>query len=93
MMQASDLILGMLIIFLLGWTVMLAVGQRGLDVAVNAISVRQASGSVLFSPNYCKQVAGYALVMATSLQEKEYLTTVGFNHDTNQSFLCFYEQD
>ena len=91
-MQASDMILGLLIIFLCGWTVMLAVGQRSLEFSVNALDAKQASQAVIVSPAYCKQVAGYALVRPPDLREKEYFTTAGFNNDTNRVFLCLYQQ-
>jgi len=91
-MQASDMILGLLIIFLCGWAVMLAVGQRSLEFSVNSLDAKQASQAVIVSPQYCKQVAGYALVSAPDLRETEYFTTAGFNKDVNRVFLCLYRQ-
>jgi len=92
MMQASDMILGLLIIFLCGWAVMLAVGQKALEFSVNALDAKQASEAVIVSPAYCGQVAGYALVRAPELAEKEYYTTAGFNRDVNRAFICLYRQ-
>ncbi len=90
-MQTSDVILGLLIILLVGWTMLIAIEQRGVRVSLNALSVMQAGQAIRVSPEKCKQVAGHRLVKAAELRQEEYYTTVGFDTDLNQSFFCFYE--
>ena len=91
-MQVSDLILGLLIILVLGWTMMIAVEQRGMAVSVNVLNLKQSAQAVLVSPEKCGQLSGYQLVKANELSEKEYYTTAGFDRDTNRAFFCFYEE-
>ncbi|MBN2067146.1 MAG: hypothetical protein JW744_01620 [Candidatus Diapherotrites archaeon] len=90
-MEVSDIILGLLIILLVGWTMMVAIEQRSMKVELNALSVKQRAQGVNVSPEGCRQLAGYSLVSASQLQEKDYFTTVGFDPDSNQAYLCFYE--
>jgi len=90
-MQATDMILGLLIIFLLGWTVMLAVQQQALFLSMQALEARQNAQGIQVSPEACSQLPGKSLVRATGIKEKEYFTTIGFNPDQNQIYLCFYE--
>jgi hypothetical protein len=90
-MQVSDIILGLLIILVLGWTMMIAVEQKGMTVSINALNLKQSAQAVLISPEKCNPVAGHKLVKANELAGKEYYTTAGFDHDTNRAFFCFYE--
>ena len=90
-MQASDMILGLLIIILCGWAVMISVQQNALSTSLQALEVRQVAQGILVSPERCPELAGHSVVKATSLREKEYLTTVGFDADRNQAYFCFYE--
>ena len=90
-MQATDMILGLLIMLLLGWTVMMAVQQQALSLNMQALEARQNAQGIQISPERCGQIPGKAIVRATELLEKDYFTTVGFNQDQNQIYLCFYE--
>lgn len=89
-MQASDMILGLLIILLTGWTVMLAVQQHGLSVSLQSLEAKQVAQGIQFSPNKCRQLPNQTLVKATEIQEEDYFTTVGFDPDQNQVYFCFY---
>ena len=90
-MQASDIILGLLIIMLVGWTVMLSVQQQGLNLSMQALEAKQVAQGIQISPDKCSYLAGLSLVKGPSLEEKEYFTTVGFDSDKNQTYFCFYE--
>lgn len=90
-MQASDIILGLLIIFLVGWTVMLAVQQHALNTSLQALEAKQVAQGIQMSPQKCSPMQGQVLVDATEITEKEYITTVGFDADRNQIYFCFYE--
>jgi len=91
-MQASDIILGLLIILLVGWVVILSVQIQGLDLDLQSLEAKQVAQGIQVSPDKCSQMPGYRLVKGTQIVEKEYLTTVGFNPDQNQVYFCFYEQ-
>jgi len=90
-MQASDLILGLLIIMLVGWTIMIAVQQQALIVDLRALEAKQVAEGFQVSPEKCKALQGHSLVKAVNIAEKEYFTTVGFDKDLNQMYFCFYE--
>lgn len=90
-MQASDLILGLLIILLVGWTIMIAVQQQAMVVDLLALEAKQVAEGFQVSPEKCGALPQYSLVKATKITEKEYLTTVGFDADLNQMYFCFYE--
>jgi len=90
-MQASDIILGLLIILLVGWTLMLAVQQTALSNSLSALEAKQVAQGIQISPDKCRQMADYTLVAGPELSGKEYLTTAGFDQDQNQVFFCFYE--
>ena len=90
-MQVSDIILGLLIILLVGWTMLLAIEQRGMTVSLRALELQQSGQALGASPDKCHQLAGYTLIQPRNFNEKEYYTTVGFDPDLNQSFFCFYE--
>ncbi len=90
-MQASDIILGLLIIMLTGWSVMLAVQQHGLSVGLQALESKQVAQGIQISPEKCAYLPGKALVKAPNLAEAEYFTTYGFDLDQNQAYVCFYE--
>ncbi len=90
-MQVSDIILGLLIMLLVGWTMMIAIEQRSLNVEINALGIKQDAQAILISPENCQQLEGYSLVQASQLGEKEYFTTVGFDRDQNHVFFCFYQ--
>ena len=90
-MQASDIILGLLIIFLVGWTVILAVQQHGLNASLRTLEAKQVAQGIQMSPEKCGAIQGYDIVKATKITEKEYVTTVGFDADRNQVYFCFYE--
>lgn len=90
-MQASDVILGLLIILLAGWTVMIVVQQQALSLSLQGLEARQNAQGIQVSPERCARLEGKTIVRATQIQEKEYFTTVGFSPDQNQIYLCFYE--
>ena len=90
-MQASDMILGLLLIVVLGWIVMLAVQQAGLNIGLQALEAKQVAQGIQISPDKCGSVEGKTLVLATEITEKEYFTTVGFDRERNQVYFCFYE--
>jgi hypothetical protein len=90
-MQATDMILGLLIMLLVGWTVMLAVQQQALSLDMQALEARQNAQGIQISPEACNPVQGKSIVRATDITEREYFTTVGFNPDQNQIYLCFYQ--
>ncbi len=90
-MEPSDIILGLLIILLVGWTVMLAVQQQGLFLGLQALEAKQVAQGIQMSPEKCSAVSGKSLAKATEITEKEYFTTVGFDADRNQVYFCFYE--
>ncbi len=90
-MQVSDMILGLLLIFLLGWTVMLAVQQTGLTVAVGALEAKQVAQGIQISPEKCGVLDEHNLVLATDIIEKEYTITTGYDNEINQIYFCFYE--
>ena len=90
-MQVSDMILGLLLIFLLGWTVMLAVQQTGLNVAVKALEAKQVAQGIQISPEKCGTMEGHNLVLATEITEKEYIITTGYDEEISQVYFCFYE--
>lgn len=90
-MEPSDIILGLLIILLVGWTVMLAVQQQGLSLGLQALEAKQTAQGIQISPDKCGQVQGRALAKGPEISEKEYFTTVGFDPDMNQVYFCFYE--
>ncbi len=85
------MILGLLIMLLVGWTIMMAVQQQALGLGLQALEAKQNAQGIQISPERCDPVQGKDLVRATDIAEKEYFTTVGFNSDQNQIFLCFYE--
>ena len=90
-MQASDMILGLLIILLTGWTMMLAVQQHGLSVSLQSLEAKQVAQGIQISPSKCRQLPNQTVVKATEVVEGEYLTTVGFDPDQNQVYFCFYD--
>ena len=90
-MQASDIILGLLIILLVGWNVMLAVQQNVLSSNITALEAKKVAQGIQISPGKCPEMSGYVLATGTELSEKEYLTTVGFDPDRNQAYFCFYQ--
>ncbi len=90
-MELSDIILGLLIILLVGWTVMLAVQQQALLVSMQGLEAKQTAQGIQMSPEKCSAASGKSLVKATEITEKEYFTTVGFDADRNQVYFCFYE--
>ena len=90
-MQAADIILGLLIILVVGWTIMLAVQQHSLGASLKALEAKQVAQGIQISPEKCTPMPGHSLVKATRIKEKEYLTTVGFDADMNQVYFCFYE--
>ncbi len=87
----SDMILGLLLIFLLGWTVMLAVQQTGLNASVQALEAKQVAQGIQISPEKCGTMEGYNLVVATEITEKEYIITTGYDKEITQVYFCFYE--
>jgi hypothetical protein len=90
-MQASDMILGLLIVVILGWTLMLAVQFAGLNAGLQALEAKQVAQGIQISPEKCGEVWGKTLVLATEIEEKEYFTTVGFDSERKQVYFCFYE--
>ena len=90
-MQVSDMILGLLLIFLLGWTVMLAVQQAGLNVSVRSLEAKQVAQGIQISPEKCGTLEGHSLVRATEITEKEYIITTGYDGKISQVYFCFYE--
>jgi len=90
-MQASDIILGLLIIMLTGWTVMLAVQQQALGVGLQALEIKQVAEGVQISPEACQAVQGKTIVKAPDLAEKDYFITIGFDTNNSQTYFCFYE--
>ena len=85
------MILGLLLIFLLGWTVMLAVQQTALNASVQALEARQVAQGIQISPEKCGNLEGHRLVMATEITEKEYIITTGYDEEIKQVYFCFYE--
>ncbi len=85
------MILGLLIIMAVGWIVMLTVQQQGFGLDLRALEAKQVAQGIQISPAKCRQLQGLSLVEATALEEKEYVTTVGFEPDLNQTYFCFYE--
>jgi len=91
-MQAADIILGLLIIILVGWTVMQQVQQQALWLTIQGLEAKQVAQGIQISPNKCQWFSDRTLVKATEIEENEYLTTVGFDIDLNQIYFCFYEK-
>ena len=89
-MQASDIILGLLIILLVGWAIMISIQQQSFSLGLQALEAKQTAQGIQVSPERCSPVVGKALVKATGMGEGEYLTRVGFDNDLNQLYFCFY---
>jgi len=90
-MQASDIILGLLIIFLVGWTIIIAVQQQAIASDLRALEAKQVAQGIQMSPEKCPERPGQRLVRGTELEEEQYLTTVGFDSNRSQVYFCFYE--
>ncbi len=90
-MQVADIILGLLIILLTAWAVMMAVQLHSVNLSLQALEAKQVAQGIQISPNKCNAMQEYRLADATEIVEGQYLTTVGFDHDRNQVYFCFYE--
>lgn len=90
-MRGSDLVLGLLIILLLGWIMLVAVQQHSISVGLQALEAKQVAQGIQLSPDKCAPLSSHSLVKASDLEEKQYITTVGFDSEQKQVYFCFYE--
>jgi len=88
-MQVSDVAFGVLLIILLSWTMIIALNQNNIAIAVSSLDIKQQT---LISPEEnCPALSGFSLVPEEAIGANEY-TVIPKHSETKQLVLCVYEK-
>ena len=91
-MDATDIVIGVILIAVLVWVSIIALNQGASNAALTDLYAKTALNKTLIShPDVCPDQLGFELVGPDSISREQYFVSSGYT-DFNQSYFCFYKE-